>query len=79
MKPDVSETKDNLSAHAQHQNSEPASQKLIAKSESDPDMQRADELVSLHYNVKVHHLNSGLDPEILEARRRVEEVINALA
>lgn len=78
MKPDVSETNDSPSAHA-HQNSEPASQKLNAKSEPDPDMQRADELVSLHYNVKVHHLNSGLDPEILEARRRVEEVINALA
>lgn len=58
---------------------QPTSQNLNAETQVDPDLQRAQELVSLHYNVKVNHVRSGLDPETIEARRRVDEVMAVLA
>ena len=45
---------------------------------SDPDLQRADELVSLHYDVKVKYLGSGPDPELVQAGRDVDKVLGAL-
>ncbi|KAK4940100.1 hypothetical protein LTR10_019729 [Elasticomyces elasticus] len=44
----------------------------------DPDLQRANELVSLHYDVKVKYLQEGPDPELLQARKDVEGVVYAL-
>ncbi|KAI1617813.1 hypothetical protein EDD37DRAFT_240215 [Exophiala viscosa] len=46
--------------------------------DSDPDLQRANELVSLHYDVKVKYLQNGPDPELLQARKEVAEVLYAL-
>ncbi|KAK5064927.1 hypothetical protein LTR84_000761 [Exophiala bonariae] len=71
VKPDVGGIKDDLSVHTD--------QKSSATSDIDRDLQRAEELVLLHYDVKVKHLKSGLGPEIIEARRRVDEVMAALS
>ena len=46
--------------------------------DEDPDLKRANEIVSLHNDVKVKHLESGLDYEIIQARRDVEKVLAAL-
>ena len=54
------------------------STKSDAKSTSDPDLQRANDLVSLHYAVKVKHQESGLDEDFLQARRDVSRVISWL-
>lgn len=82
MKPDVAigDTKAHDPSVQQDRKSaeEPTSQDLDAVPQVDPDLQRAQELVSLHYNVKVNHLRSGLDPETIEARRRVDEVMAVL-
>ena len=43
----------------------------------DPDMQRATDLVELHYGVKVKH-TQGLDSGLLQARRDVERVLEGL-
>ena len=43
----------------------------------DPDMQRATDLVELHYGVKVKHAQ-GLDSGLLQARRDVERVLEGL-
>jgi hypothetical protein len=48
-------------------------------SAQDPDIQRANELVSLHYAVKVKHRQSGLDEELLWAREKVNDVLRALS
>ncbi len=40
-------------------------------------MQRATDLVELHYGVKVKHA-SGIDKELVEARRDVEGVMERL-
>ena len=44
-----------------------------AKSSDDPDLQRAKDLIQLHYSVKMPHSN-GEDKGLLEARRSVEEL-----
>lgn len=44
----------------------------------DSDLQRADELVSLHQNVKLKHIESGPDVELLEARQAVSRVLASL-
>lgn len=44
----------------------------------DTDLQRADELVSLHQNVKLKHIESGPDAELSEARRAVSRVLASL-
>lgn len=46
--------------------------------ERDQDLQRADELVSLHYDVKLKYIDSGPDPELVKARRDVDNVVAAL-
>ena len=40
-------------------------------------MQRATDLVELHYGVKMKHAE-GMDKELAEARKRVEEVMESL-
>lgn len=45
------------------------------KGPPDTDLQKAQELVSLHYDVKVRISESGLDPELLDSRRRVNQVL----
>jgi len=40
-------------------------------------MQRATDLVELHYGVKVKHV-SGIDRKLVEARREVEEAMKRL-
>lgn len=42
------------------------------------DVRRANELISLHYNVKVKYLKSGLDSELVQARRDVDRVVAIL-
>jgi len=44
----------------------------------DTDLQRADELVSLHQDVKLKHIENGPDAELLEARRAVSRVLASL-
>jgi len=87
VKPDASssETKEDLSAVAASPAQEPETRTTTtpttapdSKGVPDPDLHRAQELVSLHYDVKVNHLRSGLDPELVEARRRVDEVLASL-
>ncbi|KIW26818.1 uncharacterized protein PV07_06622 [Cladophialophora immunda] len=43
------------------------------------DLQRANELVSLHYNVKLKYLETGPDPELVQAGEDVDQVIAALS
>jgi len=40
-----------------------------------PDLARAKDLVSLHYTVKVAHLNSGIDADLRQARADVNKVL----
>ncbi|KAG9777503.1 hypothetical protein ABEF93_000707 [Exophiala dermatitidis] len=44
----------------------------------DPDLQYANELVSLHYDVKVNYLQRGADPDLIQAEKNVEQVLSAL-
>lgn len=55
----------------------PASQvsSTRASADLDPDLQRANELVSLHYDVKMKYLQNGPDPEFIKARKDVEGVL----
>jgi hypothetical protein len=43
-----------------------------------PDLARAKDLISLHYSVKVAHLNAGIDAELRQARADVNKVLIAL-
>lgn len=47
-------------------------------SETDPDLKRAKELVDLHYGMKLKYRESGLDQDMLKARRDVESVRRSL-
>lgn len=81
MKPDVRiENNENLSAvsSAQKPEAKALSESDAAPKSDDPELHRAQELVSLHYDVKVSHLRSGLDPELVQARRRVDDIVAAL-
>lgn len=46
---------------------------------TDEDLRRADELVSLHQNVKLKHIQAGPDRELLQARQAVQAVLASLA
>lgn len=46
--------------------------------QQDPDLYRAQELVSLHQNIKARYSNSGLDAELLDSRKNVKQVLAAL-
>lgn len=53
------------------------------KDESDPDLQRAKDLVSLHYAVKVKHLNRGdggveADESLEDARHAVKVALQEM-
>ncbi|KAK4698184.1 hypothetical protein P7C71_g42, partial [Lecanoromycetidae sp. Uapishka_2] len=45
--------------------------------EKDPDMQRATDLVELHYGVKMNHMQ-GEDAGLRQARRDVDQVLRKL-
>ncbi|OCT54880.1 hypothetical protein CLCR_03188 [Cladophialophora carrionii] len=45
----------------------------------DQDLRRANELISLHYDVKLKYLETGPDPELEQAGRDVDEVLAALS
>lgn len=47
-------------------------------SQRDKDLQRADELVSLHQNVKLKHIQNGQDQELLQGRQAVQAVLASL-
>lgn len=47
--------------------------------ETDEDLRRADELVSLHQNVKLRHIQAGPDQDLLQARQAVQAVLASLA
>lgn len=49
------------------------------KSKTDPDLQRAKELVELHYSVKLNYLREGMDAELQGARANVERVSRELS
>jgi len=44
----------------------------------DSDLQRAEELTSLHQDVKLKHIERGPDAELLEARQAVSRVLASL-
>lgn len=50
---------------------------LGVKAEEDPDMQRAIDLVELHYGVKMKHMQ-GEDAALRQARREVDKVLEKL-
>lgn len=50
---------------------------LGVKAEEDPDMQRAMDLVELHYGVKMKHVQ-GEDAALRQARRQVDAVLEKL-
>ena len=50
-----------------------------SKSRSDPDLQRAKDLVELHYTVKLKYLHEGLDVELQKAREDVQRVFRSLS
>lgn len=70
---DVKSRDRDLSTAQSNENSEAARRQSI-----DYDLQRADELMSLHQTVKMKHLDSGPDAELLEARRAVGRVLASL-
>lgn len=43
--------------------------------DDDRDLQRAKDLVDLHYSVKMAHANNRIDQGLVEARRMVEEAV----
>lgn len=45
---------------------------------TDEDLRRADELVSLHQNVKLKHIHAGPDQDLLQARQAVQAVLTSL-
>jgi hypothetical protein len=45
---------------------------------TDSDLEHANELVSLHYGVKIHYLETGPEPELIQAARDVDRVISSL-
>ena len=47
------------------------------KAEDDPDMQRATNLVELHYGIKSNHME-GEDADLRQARLDVDRVLNKL-
>ena len=52
---------------------------LNVKAKEDPDMQRATDLVELHYGVKMKHVRvPGEDAELRRARREVDSVLEKL-
>ena len=53
--------------------------KLVSQDSAaeDPDMQRATDLVELHYEVKVKHVQ-GLDNRLVQARRDVDRALEDL-
>lgn len=66
-------------SRAQAPNSPVAKPKLVSQESAaeDPDMQRATDLVELHYGVKVKHAQ-GLDHRLVQARRDVRRVLDDL-
>jgi hypothetical protein len=52
---------------------------LDEKSKSDADLQRAKDLVELHYGVKLKYLEEGLDAELQRAREDVMRVHRKLS
>lgn len=50
-----------------------------ASTVQDEDLRRADELVSLHQNVKLKHIQAGPDQDLLQARQAVQAVLASLA
>ncbi|EXJ63530.1 uncharacterized protein A1O5_11291 [Cladophialophora psammophila CBS 110553] len=45
----------------------------------DQDLQRANELVSLYYDVKLKYLETGPDPDLVQAGKHVDQIIAALS
>ena len=51
---------------------------IDSEDQRDHDLQRADQLVSLHYDVKLKYQDTGPDPEFVQAGKDVDNVIRAL-
>ncbi|KAH0846817.1 hypothetical protein FOPE_12643 [Fonsecaea pedrosoi] len=51
----------------------------LPKDQDDQDLHRADELVSLYYDVKVKFTERGPDPDFVQAAREVDQVLAALS
>ncbi|KIW75574.1 hypothetical protein Z517_10316 [Fonsecaea pedrosoi CBS 271.37] len=51
----------------------------LPKDQDDKDLHRADELVSLYYDVKVKFTERGPDPDFVQAGREVDQVLAALS
>ncbi|OAL37732.1 hypothetical protein AYO20_02909 [Fonsecaea nubica] len=50
-----------------------------SKDQDDQDLHRADELVSLYYDVKVKFTERGPDPDFVQAGREVDQVLADLS
>ena len=51
---------------------------VAAAGKEDPDLDRAKELVDLHYGMKLKYRENGLDQDLLQARKDVEAIGKAL-
>ncbi len=67
---------EDASGHSEREESPAASN---ANSKKDADLQRAKELVELHYRVKLKYLEEGPDAELEKARDDVKGVQNVLS
>ena len=67
-------------AHQSPDSAAVAKPKLVSQESAaeDPDMQRATDLVELHYEVKVKHVR-GLDDRLVQARRDVDRALEDLS
>ncbi|GAB1213772.1 hypothetical protein ATERTT37_002925 [Aspergillus terreus] len=52
--------------------------KAHAKEPANEDLQRAKELVELHYEIKARHANGTVDDELAQAREQVNRVLREL-
>ncbi|KIX10318.1 uncharacterized protein Z518_01400 [Rhinocladiella mackenziei CBS 650.93] len=76
VKPDMGTATDERNALSSQR--ETSGKPSSAETPLDPDLQRANELVSLHYEVKVKYLETGPDPELIQAAKDVDQVLSAL-
>ncbi|KAL5360036.1 hypothetical protein BJX96DRAFT_149583 [Aspergillus floccosus] len=56
-----------------------ATSKAHAEEQSNEDLQRAKELVELHYEIKARHANGTVDDELAHAREQVNRVLRELS
>ncbi|KAL2428916.1 hypothetical protein ABEF95_003343 [Exophiala dermatitidis] len=78
VKPAGSRSVDSKEAACGNPEASPPAASAEPEQSLDPDLQYANELVSLHYDVKVNYLKRGADPDLIQAAKNVDQVLSAL-